>query len=128
MKKNLYLLLIAVFFITSATFAQTGAKISFKESTHDFGVVKQNNPATYSFEVKNDGNAPLFITNVEPSCGCTTPDWTKTPIQPGKTGFIKATFNAADKGPFNKSVYVKSNASNVEKGERYELKIKGEVK
>ena len=124
--KKLSLLFVALF-ATVTLFAQ-GANITANKLVHDFGAVKQNQPASYSFEIKNTGKAPLIISNVEAQCGCTTPEWTKTPIAPGKTGFVKATFNAAAVGPFNKSVFVKSNATNVETGGRYELKIKGEVK
>lgn len=128
MTKKILAFFFAAFLFSVISFAQNGPVISFEDASHDFGTLKQNSPATYTFQVKNTGTAPLFVTNVEPSCGCTTPDWTKTPIAPGKTGTIKITYDAATKGPFNKSVYVKSNASNVAKGERYEIKIKGVVK
>ena len=73
---------------------------------------------------KNTGKEPLIITNAAASCGCTTPEWTKEPILPGKKGFVKATYNAASMGSFNKAVNVSSNA----KKANVTLYIKGEVK
>ncbi len=100
------------------------ADIVFDKETHDFGVVAQNVPATYTFTFKNTGKEPLIITNAAASCGCTTPEWTKEPILPGKKGFVKATFNAATLGTFNKAVTVMSNA----KKATVSLYIKGDVK
>jgi len=65
----------------------------------------------------------MVITNVAASCGCTTPDWTRDPIMPGGEGFVKATYNAASPGAFNKTVTV---TSNIENG-FVQLFIKGEV-
>lgn len=99
-------------------------EIKFEQETHDFGGIPQGTPATYEFVFKNTGKTPLIITNASASCGCTTPDWTKEPIKPGKTGFVKATFNAAAPGPFTKSVTVTSNAKN----SQVLLYLKGDVK
>jgi hypothetical protein len=100
------------------------AEITFDKEVHDFGVIAQNNPATYTFTFKNTGKEPLIITNAAASCGCTTPEWTKEPIMPGKKGFVKATYNAASLGVFNKAVTVMSNA----KKAQVTLYIKGDVK
>jgi archaellum component FlaG (FlaF/FlaG flagellin family) len=100
------------------------AEITFDKETHDFGVIPQNVPASYTFTFKNTGKEPLIITNAAASCGCTTPEWTKEPIQPGKKGFVKATYNAASVGTFNKAVTVMSNA----KKAQMTLYIKGDVK
>lgn len=100
------------------------AEIKFEQETHDFGSIPQGTPATYEFVFKNTGKTPLIITNASASCGCTTPDWTKEPIKPGKTGVVKATYNAASPGPFTKSVTVVSNAKN----SQVILYLKGDVK
>ncbi|MFY8165393.1 MAG: DUF1573 domain-containing protein [Sediminibacterium sp.] len=100
------------------------AEITFVKETHDFGNIPQGVPATYEFVFKNTGKTPLIVTNAAASCGCTTPEWTKEPIKPGKTGTIKATFNAASPGPFTKSVTVVSNAKN----STVLLYLKGDVK
>ena len=91
--------------------------------SHDFGKIKQGAPVTHEFKFTNKGNVPMVITNVAASCGCTTPDWTRDPIAPGGQGFIKATYNAASPGGFNKTVTV---TSNIESG-FVQLFIKGEV-
>jgi hypothetical protein len=109
---------------TPATENKSQAEITFDKETHDFGIISQNQPATYTFMFKNTGKEPLIITNAQASCGCTTPEWTKEPIMPGKKGFIKATYNAASLGVFNKAVTVMSNA----KTPTVVLYIKGDVK
>ena len=43
------------------------------------------------------------------SCGCTIPEWEKSPILPGKTGKIKVGYNTNIKGNFRKSIEVYSN-------------------
>jgi archaellum component FlaG (FlaF/FlaG flagellin family) len=88
------------------------------------GDIPQGTPATYTFTFENTGKTPLIITNASASCGCTTPDWSKEPIKPGKKGFVKATYNAAAPGPFTKSVTVMSNATN----STIILYLKGDVK
>ncbi len=99
------------------------AAFTWDASSHDFGKIKQNVPVTHEFKFTNTGKSPLIIVNAQPSCGCTTPDWTKTPVPPGGSGFIKATFNAAVAGPFNKTITV---TANTQEGTTY-LTIKGEV-
>jgi hypothetical protein len=79
---------------------------SWNETTHDFGKIAQNNPASVTFTVKNDGKGPLIITAARSSCGCTIAEYTKEPIKPGDSGIVKATYNAAHAGPFTKSVTV----------------------
>ena len=90
---------------------------------HDFGKIKQGTPVTHEFTFVNKGQEPLIIMNAQPSCGCTVPSWTREPIPPGGTGFVKATFNAAAAGGFNKSVTVTANVE----GGVIMLSIRGEV-
>ena len=99
------------------------AVFEWKAQSHDFGKIKQNLPVTHEFTFVNKGKTPLIITNVQASCGCTTPAWTKDPVPPGGSGFIKATYNAASMGSFNKTVTV---TANVESG-FVTLSIRGEV-
>jgi archaellum component FlaG (FlaF/FlaG flagellin family) len=107
-----------------ATENKNQADITFDKEVHDFGIIPQGVPASYTFYFKNSGKEPLIITNASASCGCTQPEWTKEPIKPGQKGYIKATYNAAAAGPFTKSVTVMSNA----KRSTVVLTIKGEVK
>jgi len=99
------------------------AVFAWDNTTHDFGKIKQGTPVTHEFKFTNSGKTPLVITNVQASCGCTTPDWSKEPVMPGGQGFIKATYNAASPGAFSKTVTV---TANIETG-FVQLTIKGEV-
>jgi hypothetical protein len=84
--------------------------IRFKTEKHDFGKIKEGVQASYSFEFTNTGKAPVVISNVQPSCGCTTPEWTREPIMPGKTGKVTALYNSAGRpGNFNKTITVVNN-------------------
>lgn len=108
--------------LTTVSFAQKGV-LKFKEETHKFGKVPQGVPVTNEFVFTNTGTDPVVISNVTVSCGCTTPIWSKAPVLPGKTGIIKATFNAAAVGSFNKPVTVFSNTE----GGSITLYLNGEV-
>lgn len=126
MKKFFTLIAIAVFGISSQ--AQTGAKIEFKakDNTIDYGTVsKEKDNGVRVFEFTNTGDAPLIITNVQSTCGCTVPSKPKEPIMPGKTGKIEVKYNM-NPGPIRKTITVESNAVNYEGG-KVPLKIKGTV-
>ncbi len=121
-------ILIATILINVAIFAQTGAKIEFKdaENTINYGTVnKEDDNGLRTFEFTNTGDAPLIITNVQSTCGCTVPSKPTEPILPGKTGKIEVKYNMHT-GPFSKNIIVESNATNVEEG-KVAIKIKGEV-
>ena len=79
----------------------------FSTDTYDFGKIKQNVPATAVFTVTNTSNTNLIIEQASPTCGCTISDYTKSPIAPGQTGTIKATYNAATLGAIHKNLTVK---------------------
>lgn len=112
-------------FLSASLFAQK-AEISFKKEMHDFGNIKEaDGPVSCVFAYTNTGKVPLILQNVEPSCGCTSPEWTKEPIMPGKSGSIKATYDPMGRAyPFDKTITVTSNA---EKNNRIVLHIKGTV-
>lgn len=123
MKRNLYLLLSLCFIFVVGT-ANAQGELKFEKATHDFGTIAEGTQAAYEFQVKNVGNQPVIISAVQPSCGCTTPEWTRDPILPGKTGTIKAMYNSTGRpGPFHKSITVTSNAATPNQV----LYIKGEV-
>ena len=109
MKKSISLF-VAILAFTFAASAQ--GVITFKSITHDFGKVKEGEKAVHTYEFTNTGDAPIIISNAQPSCGCTTPSWTKAPVLPGKTGSVTASFDSSGKpGSFNKNVTVTSNAT-----------------
>jgi len=93
-----------------------------KESAHNFGKIPQGRPTTYIFEISNMGKEPLRLENVQASCGCTTPEWSKEPISPGATANIKVGYNAYAEGVFNKVVTIFYNGNQTKT-----LTITGEV-
>ncbi len=130
MKKVLAsLLLVALSAV--AVYAQKGPKFEFKDKndTYDFGTVKEGEKVVHAFEFKNAGDQPLQLLKVDATCGCTVPEWPKTPIMPGKSAAIKVTFNTAGKaGPAIKEITIKSNAVLPDKSkERYTITLKGNV-
>ena len=111
-------------FLFVATFANAQGVIKFKSESHDFGKIEEGVQATHTFEFTNTGTAPVVISNAQASCGCTTPDWTKDPVMPGKTGKVTASFNSQGRpGNFSKTVTVVSNSETPQ----IVLSIKGEV-
>lgn len=103
-------------------------RFEFTEETHDFGTLPEGPKAIHVFKFKNVGKEPLIIQNASASCGCTTPNWPKEPILPGKTGSITVEYNTQGRvSPFNKDIYILSNAEIPDGKERYELHIKGTV-
>ena len=120
--------IIAIVFITCSGFAQSGPKIDFaaKDNTIDYGTIsKKSDNGIRSFKFTNTGDAPLIITDVLSTCGCTVPIKPSEPIMPGKTGKIDVKYNMT-LGPIRKTLTVESNAVNYDGG-RIALKIKGEV-
>ena len=99
------------------------AVFKWDETTHDFGKIQRSKPVVAEFAFTNNGGVPLVISNARGSCGCTGVEYPKEAILPGKAGKIKATFNAAAVGTFNKTVTVESNAE----GGTKVLSIRGEV-
>lgn len=109
--KKMFALLALTLAFTSATFAQKDAKqdepIKWNIKAHDFGTIKMGPAAEVTFKFKNNSNAPVVVTDAHPSCGCTTPTWTKTPVMPGETGEVKASYGTDGRpGYFQKSVKV----------------------
>lgn len=119
------LLFIATAFLASLTVMAQSADEVIKVNTdkHDFGKIKQNEPVTTYFEIKNTSSKPVVIENAWGSCGCTTPEVPKEPIAPSATTKLKVQYNAAAMGSFNKDVYVKLAGIDEPKI----LKITGEV-
>lgn len=99
--------------------------ISFEKNEFDFGKILQGEVVSYTFHFKNTGNAPLLITNVEKSCGCTASDYPREPIQPGESGDIKITYDSkGHHGVQSKVLIVKSNTMPSQTA----IRIKAEVR
>lgn len=125
MKKIILMTMMLLCGLTS-TMAQKQADIKFDKLIHDFGKFSESDPVvTCVFSFTNTGDAPLVINQAMPSCGCTVPEFTKQPIQPGEKGEIKVTYNGQGKFPghFKKSITVRTNA----KVEMTRLYIEGEM-
>jgi hypothetical protein len=121
MKKYSIMLVFLAFALTAMS---QKAVITFNEKEYNFGKVnEEDGKITHVFDFRNVGNSPLVINRVQASCGCTTPTWTKEPIEPGGKGSITVTYNPAGRpGTFTKTITVYSNAT-----EEQVLIIKGEV-
>ena len=100
---------------TAATTTAIAAKLpvmKFEFDTHDFGKLKQGDKVTYEFKFTNTGKLPLIISSASATCGCTTPEWPKTPVQPGEGGKISVTFNSTGKtGLQDKIITVNANTN-----------------
>lgn len=134
--------LLSVFALSVASLAQTNAPIQqdvkdlqtvtavpdpsdvllLTEAEYDFGKIPQGKPVTHVFEIKNTGAEPFFLENVQASCGCTTPEWSKDEIAPGAKANITVGFNAQSEGPFTKPVTITYNENQTR-----QIIIKGEV-
>lgn len=99
------------------------AVIKFKTEVVDYGTITQNSDGTRLFTFTNTGDAPLLITNVKASCGCTVPTYSKAPILPGESGELNIKYDTKRLGNFTKTVTVTSNAE----GGNKILKIKGNI-
>jgi len=86
--------------------------IVFAATTHDYGTIVQSSDGSCVFAFTNKGKAPIVLNDVKASCGCTVPEWTRTPVAPGEKGSIKVTYNTNNIGAFTKSITVNSNAVN----------------
>lgn len=119
-----YSLLFIALISCAILFAQKPV-IVFESNNHDFGKInEEDGKATFVFNFTNKGNAPMVISRVQASCGCTTPTYTKEPIEPGKKGNITVTYNPLGRpGAFTKTISVYSNSSE----ENVNLTIRGEV-
>lgn len=112
-------------FISSSMIAQEKeAKIEFKTDVIDYGTIEKGADGVRTFEFINTGEAPLIITSVKSSCGCTVPEKPEEPILPGKTGVIKVKYDTNRVMPIRKTITVNSNAVN---SPIFALKIKGLV-
>jgi len=122
MKKLIAVLFISMF--SFSAFAQEKiAKIEFKETTIDYGTIEKGADGVRTFEFTNTGDAPLIISKVNSSCGCTVPKKPDGPILPGETGEIQVKYDTKRVMPIRKTITVLSNAETP----TVALKIKGNV-
>jgi hypothetical protein len=116
--------LITILFIGLISFTiNAQAKIEFKTDTVDYGTIEKGSDGVRVFEFTNTGDAPLIISKVTSSCGCTIPKKPEDPILPGKTGEIEVKYDTNRVNPIRKTITVISNAETP----TVALKIKGLV-
>lgn len=123
-KLKILFILMLVVGISNILLAQ-GPKIDFEKTKHNYGKVKEEGGVvTYKFKFKSNGTKPVIVTKVQSSCGCTVPEWTRSPVVPGTSGFVSARFDPTNRpGNFNKHVLVFNTATK----EPIKLVISGEV-
>ena len=123
--KRILFIFMAILLATGLASAQKKAVISAEETSYNFGVIKETDgKVSHTFTISNSGDMPLVITRVIASCGCTTPEWPKEPVAPGKRAEIKVTFDPSNRpGTFNKTISIYSNG----KTGSFIMNIRGEV-
>ncbi len=121
------MILCGIFFFT-AGYSQSkndSAFIKFEDTKYNFGFVKEGQMVKIEYFFKNTGKAPLVISDIVVSCGCTVADFPHHPINPGESGMVLITFNTKEKyDRQDRTVEVISNASN----SPAKLRFKGVVK
>jgi hypothetical protein len=130
---NLTLNILSAFLILALSFRASPAKkgsiftktavLKFETETIDYETIQQHSDGKRTFTFTNKGEAPLVISQVKTSCGCTVANYTKAPILPGKTGEIEVVYDTKRLGTFHKSITVMSNAEETQKI----LRIKGVI-
>jgi hypothetical protein len=123
MMKNLIAILFVGMLSISAFAQEKVAKIEFKTDVIDYGTIEKGSDGVRVFEFTNTGNAPLIISKVSSTCGCTVPSKPDGPILPGETGQISVKYDTNRVNPIRKTITVLSNADTP----TVALKIKGEV-
>ena len=130
-KITIYVAITLCSLLFSSVQAQKSAKnhsavISFERNVYDYDTIMQGADGTCVFLFTNIGDEPLMISDVNASCGCTKPSWSKKPIMPGERGSIRVTYNTQLIGHFRKTLVVHTNAANGNGNQV--LRIKGFVR
>ncbi len=121
--KNIILIL-CIGFLSITTNAQDAkAQIKFESEVIDYGEIAKGSNGVRQFKFTNTGNAPLVISRVYSSCGCTIPKKPEKPVGPGENGVIEVKYDTKRVGPIRKTITVYSNATEATKA----IKIKGTV-
>jgi hypothetical protein len=123
MMKNVILILFVGLLSLGINAQEKVAKIEFKTDVIDYGTIEKGSDGVRVFEFTNTGNAPLIISNVKSTCGCTVPKKPDGPIMPGETGEISVKYDTNRVNPIRKTITVTSNADTPSVA----LKIKGLV-
>lgn len=100
--------------------------IQWIDSAKNFGTTKYGDKVNIEYTFKNIGNKPLYLLNVQPTCGCTIADYTRSAVMPDKEGYVKAVYDShhGEPGRIQKSIIVTSNTTN---DTHFVLTFNGEV-
>lgn len=92
--------------------AQGAPEMTFEQTVHNFGEIRQGEKVEYAFKFTNTGNKDLLIQNAVSSCGCTVPEWPKEPVKPGESGYLRVVFDSHGKeGYTEKEISIKANTN-----------------
>lgn len=117
------ILFVSLFGLTVTAQDKGKAQIKFKTEVIDYGEIAKGSDGVRQFEFTNTGDAPLIISRVYSSCGCTIPKKPEEPVAPGENGVIEVKYDTKRVGPIRKTITVYSNAEEATKA----IKIKGTV-
>lgn len=99
-------------------------KFQWEKEVHDFGKIVQGERVAYAFKFTNVGKTDLVISDAKGSCGCTVPEYSKTPVKPGESGKVDVIFDSDGKsGKQDKTVTLMANTN----PNTVVLRITGEV-
>lgn len=91
---------------------QGAPEMTFEQTVHNFGEIRQGEKVEYAFKFTNTGSKDLLIQNAVSSCGCTVPEWPKEPVKPGESGYLKVVFDSHGKeGYTEKEISIKANTT-----------------
>ena len=121
--KKIFTVLLLCFITAQLSAQEKTAKIEFETTVIDYGTIEKGADGVRVFKFKNTGNAPLVVTSVKSSCGCTVPKKPEAPVLPGETGEIEVKYDTKRVNPIRKTITVTSNADTP----TVALKIKGNV-
>ena len=121
--KKIYSILFIGFFTITLLAQEKMAKIEFETTVIDYGTIEKGSDGIRVFKFKNTGDAPLVVSAVKSSCGCTVPKKPEAPILPGEDGEIQVKYDTKRVNPIRKTITVTSNADTP----TVALKIKGNV-
>tara|TARA_B100001093_G_C26215273_1_gene753775 strand:+ start:56 stop:481 length:426 start_codon:yes stop_codon:yes gene_type:complete len=121
--KKIFTVLLLCFLTFQLSAQEKTAKIEFETTVIDYGTIEKGADGIRVFKFKNTGNAPLVVTSVKSSCGCTVPKKPEAPVLPGETGEIEVKYDTKRVNPIRKTITVTSNADTP----TVALKIKGNV-
>jgi len=112
MKKYIIIPLILAALAGSAAAQPSGdSQVRYDALSHDFGQIRETDgPVSHTFEFVNTSRTPFIIEFVSVSCGCTSPEYSREPVLPGRAGSITVTFDPTGRpGAFRSPVVVTSN-------------------